>query len=498
MRIVDTAEMRAAEAAAFARGVSGFQLMRQAGRAAAELITSQVRRFGFSRIVFLCGGGNNAGDALVAASMLAYDFPCILYLSRPLSELHGAAAEAAATLPEKLTAEAVSDFDALELRSGDLVIDGLLGIGLQGEVRRPLADVIRRVNELRLPVIALDVPSGMDSDSGRGCVPDGTALRASCTITFGMPKRGLFTLEGIAFSGPVHIADIGLSEAAGMKSVAAYSELEAVRDLPRFDVDTHKTRRGKLLVMAGSRRYPGAAALAAVTGLRGGAGLVRLLHPEGAGSRLPHSVIPVALRATGQGGFATAPDWNEYPGAAALVAGPGWGDDVPLEVLQKVLDFPGALLLDADALNLLARHPDSWRGRKDVIMTPHPGEAERLRRAFGIPVALDRVQLAEMLAERTGAVIVLKGPRTVVAAKNLGLSLNISGSADLATAGSGDVLSGLIGALLTNGMSAYSAARLGVFIHGRAGELCGRGCIADDLPMAICTVMEKLENKLFF
>ena len=496
MRIVDASEMRAAETAAFARGVSGFLLMRRAGRAAADLISAWARRFAFSRLVFLCGGGNNAGDALVAAALLAEAFPCILYLSRPLAKLHGTAAEAAAMVPGKLTASAIADFDALELRSGDLVVDGLLGIGLQGEVRAPLADVIRKVNASRLPVIALDVPSGMDSDTGRGRVPGGTALRASCTITFGMPKRGLFTPEGMAFSGSLHIADIGLANESEAR-IAAYSDAEALRDLPRFDVDTHKNRRGQLLVMAGSRRYPGAAALATLAGLRGGAGLVRLLYPEGTNVTIPHAAIPVVLPATGRGGFAVAPDWNEYPGAAALVAGPGWGDDVPPEVLQKVFEFPGRLLLDADALNLLARHPELWRRRGDAVMTPHPGEVERLRCAFGIPETDDRVELAGNLAERLGAVVVLKGPRTAVAS-DMGVSLNISGSADLATAGSGDVLSGLIGALLANGMDVYSASRLGVFIHGRAGESCGRGGISDDFPMAIGVVMQKLEKGLFF
>ena len=480
MRIVDTSEMRAAEAAASARGVPGFQLMRRAGCAAAELISSWARRFGFSRLVFLCGGGNNGGDALVAAALLADDFQCVLYLSRPLTHLRGEAKEAAAMLPRKLAASAVADFDALELHGGDLLIDGLLGIGLQGEVRAPLSEIIRKINESHLPVIALDVPSGMDSDSGRGCIPGGTALYASCTITFGLPKRGLFTPDGMAFSGSLHIADIGLSDESESQPVVAYSDSEALRDLPRFDVDTHKNRRGQLLIMAGSRRYPGAAALAALAGLRGGAGLVRLMCPEGANTVLPHAAIPVTLPATGQGGFAAVPDWNEYPGADTLVAGPGWGDDVPPEVLQKVLDFPGRLLLDADALNLLARHPELWRRRGETVITPHPGEAERLRCAFGIPATNDRADLARRLAERTGTVVVLKGPRTAVAAEGLGVSLNISGSADLATAGSGDVLSGLIGALLANGLNAYPAARLGVFIHGRAGEACGRGVISDD------------------
>ena len=490
--------MRAVEAAAVAGGIPEFVLMKRAGAAAAELISAWMRRSHFSRIVFLCGGGNNAGDALVAATLLAGKYPISLWLSRPLDSLRGTAAQAVAELPGPVRAAATAEFDVLKLAPGDLIVDGMLGIGLSGEVRPQLAGVITLVNSSRLPVIALDVPSGMDSDTGAGRCPDGEALHAACTITFGLPKRGLFTPDGVRFSGRLVVADIGLADHAGSGACEAYTDSEAFAALPRFAADTHKNRRGQLLVMAGSRRYPGAAALATLAALRGGAGLVRSFVACGAPVRLADAAIPVEVAATGQGSFAAAPEWEAYPAAAALVAGPGWGDDVPTDVLKKVLDFSGKLLLDADALNLLSRHPEVWRQRKDTVLTPHPGEAERLRSAFGIPASAGRGESAAALAKRLGAVIVLKGPRTVTADAAGGITYNISGAPHLATAGSGDVLAGLIGALLANGMEAPDAARLGVFIHGRAGERCGRGCIADDLPGKIAAVMNDMENGVFF
>lgn len=498
MKIVLTSEMRAAEAAAVADGIPEFALMKRAGKMAARLIAAWMRRRHFSRIVFLCGGGNNAGDALVAAKLLAGKYPISLWLSRPLDSLRGAAAQAAAELPDAVKATATADFDALELAPGDLLVDGMLGIGLSGEVRPPLADVIGRVNSSKLPVIALDVPSGMDSDTGAGRCPGCEALHAACTVTFGAPKRGLFTPDGVKFSGTLVVADIGLAAYTENTACEAYTDFEAIDDLPRFDADTHKNRRGRLLVMAGSRRYPGAAALATLAALRGGAGVVYSVVPAGTPLCVAHAAIPLELPATGQGGFASVPEWRTFREPTALVAGPGWGDDVPVSVLSEVLKFPGKLLLDADALNLLVRHPEIWSPREDVVLTPHPGEAERLRIAFGIPESGSRSEAAAALAARLGAVIVLKGARTVTATEAGELALNTSGSPDLATAGSGDVLAGLIGALLANGMPVSTAAKLGVFIHGRAGERGGRGIIADDLPTEIAATMRDIEKMVIF
>ena len=487
MKIADAGMIRRAETAAVADGTAEFQLMLRAGRQAAEFIAALMVRYGFRRIVFLCGGGNNAGDALVAAALLFDRYPISLHLLRRFEDFKGAAAEAVELLPDELKRTTGEPGAPLELSGGDLLVDGILGIGIHGSVRSDAARWIAEINASRLPVLALDLPSGMDPDTGEGLAPGGEAVRARWTLAFGAPKTGSFTPDGVRFSGALRVADIGLSGYLPDSSVEAYTSAEAVRDLPRYAADIHKRRRGSVLVMAGSPRYPGAAALATLGCLRGGAGVVRTLYPAGAGPSLPAAAIPVAL--------STLPEWSGFS-AEVLVAGPGWGDAFAPEYLARALMFPGKLLLDADALNLLAAHPVLWKRRTPCVMTPHPGEAERLRRAFGIPEGLTRTELAGELAARTGAVIVLKGARTVVADASGRISFNCSGAPALATAGSGDVLAGLIGALLANGLPVYDAARLGVFIHGMAGERCGRGCIADDLPQAAAAVIAEIENAL--
>ena len=487
MKIADASAIRSAEAAAVAHGVAEFELMLAAGKQAAEFIDVLMRRYGFRRIVFLCGGGNNAGDAMVAAAFLFGRYHLSLNLLRRFEDFHGAAAEAVKLLPEEFKRQTGEPGAPPEFRSGDLIVDGILGIGIHGEVRCEAARWIAAVNSSHLPVLALDLPSGMDPDSGVGLVPGNGAVRAKWTLAFGAPKAGEFTAAGIGFSGALHVADIGLAEHLPDSSPEAYTMLEAVRDLPRYAPDVHKRRRGSALVMAGSSRYPGAAALATLGCLRGGAGVVRTLCPVGAAPSLPAAAIPVVLHAV--------PEWSGFS-SDVLVAGPGWGDAYAPEYLERVLAFPGKLLLDADALNLLAAHPILWKRRGPCVMTPHPGEAERLRRAFGIPDDLSRAELAAALSRRTGAVVVLKGARTVVAEASGKISFNCSGAPALATAGSGDVLAGLIGALLANGMLVYDAARLGVFIHGAAGERCGRGCIADDLPRAAAAIIAEIENGL--
>ena len=248
----------------------------------------------------------------------------------------------------------------------------------------------------------------------------------------------------------------------------------------------HKNRRGRLLVAAGSASYSGAAVLASRAALRTGAGIVRMVVPA-----TPLAAVPAALIVSrvadesGCFGPASLPELRRQLAASdAVVAGPGWGTGAGLgDVLSELFAFSGPLLLDADALNVAAREPQRWNMRDNLVLTPHPGEAVRLAAAFGIPTGADRGEFAANLAARLGAVVVLKGPQSVVAAPDGRRSFNTSGSAALATAGSGDVLSGTIGALLAGGaLPAYEAARLGVFLHGLAGEQGGAGTIADDLP----------------
>ena len=481
MKIISVETMRRLEGGAIRGGVPGDELMRRAGNGAAGII-NRFARGRFRRVVLLGGSGNNCGDALVAATGL--ELPAVVYAMRPLSELRNEARIAARNLPESVPVKVFDTLSERDFAPGDLIVDGLLGIGFSGELRPRYAAWIDVVNRSGQPVIALDLPSGLNADTGR--VGPGGAIRAAMTITFGYPKRGMFLAEGPRCTGPIRLVEIGLEAPDAAEPAEAYFFTDAASAWPRPANDVHKNRRGRLLVAAGSASYSGAAVLASRAALRTGAGIVRMVVPA-----TPLAAVPAALIVSrvadesGCFGPASLPELRRQLAASdAVVAGPGWGTGAGLgDVLSELFAFSGPLLLDADALNVAAREPQRWNMRDNLVLTPHPGEAARLAAAFGIPTGADRGEFAANLAARLGAVVVLKGPQSVVAAPDGRRSFNTSGSAALATAGSGDVLSGTIGALLAGGaLPAYEAARLGVFLHGLAGEQGGAGTIADDLP----------------
>jgi len=482
VNICGVEEIRSAEAEAFAGDPDGYGLMLRAGRAAAEIIRGFFPRV--RRTVFLCGGGNNGGDALAAASSLPGKV--VVYAVKPLAELRGAAARAAKDLPENVEVCVCEGPFPGMFRFGDLIVDGLLGIGFSGGVlREPVSSIIRAVNASGCPVVSLDVPSGLDSDNGRAAEP---TVRAELTVTFGAVKRGLLCGDGPALCGVLRAVDIGLGQVSQDDRAVTFEE--AVKLLPRPAADVHKNTRGSLLVASGSREFAGAAALTACAALRCGAGIVRLAAVRAAG--LPHAVI--VREFPSEKGVLPPTLWREISpwvrSSGALAAGPGWGDAEP-GLLAGVFDFPGPVVLDADGLNLAARHPQLWRSRKDLVITPHPGEAARLARAFGVS-ACGRSGLARVLAEKTGAVVLLKGKFTVVSSPDGREKIVLSGSPALATAGSGDVLTGIIGALLAAKLAPFEAAVLGASLHGRAGELAGRGAIADDLPLILRDILRDL------
>ncbi len=495
MRTVSVAVMRSMEAEAIRSGSDGYMLMRRAGEGAARRISS---RFGTcSRAVVLAGGGNNGGDALVVAALLK--LPVVVYGCRARNAFAGEAAQAAADLPQTVPFLEKEHFSPEDFLPGDVIIDGLLGIGYDGRpLREPYRSAIAAVNASGCPVAALDLPSGLLADSG-AVSPDG-AVQAAMTITFGAVKHGLVKGEGPRRCGELAVEPIGLTIPSGPDpdSVELYTELDAAKVCLPLAFDTYKNRRGSLLIVAGGRSYSGAAGLASMAALRAGAGMVRLATAAPR-SGLPMALILRELPATEEGGL--PPDTfarlnEECASSDALVAGPGWGH-VSGELLTDALAFPGPVLLDADALNRAAAEPERWVKRSGVVITPHPGEAARLAAAFGLPEKLSREALAQELALCLNAVTVLKGPGTIVAASDGRWSRNGSGGPALATAGSGDVLSGTIGALLASGMEPYAAAQLGVFLHGAAGQGWTSGLIADDLPVRIGAVFAALREHRF-
>lgn len=483
MNIARVDEVRAAEERTIAGGTAGYELMRRAAKEAAQVI----QEFYPSprKSLLLCGGGNNGGDALALAGMLPGEV--IVYTARNLSEYKDAASCAAADLPAHISVHPLNALSAAVLTPGTLVIDGLLGIGFKGpEVRKEVADCIALVNASACFIAALDVPSGLNSDTGE-C--SSATIRADLTITFGAVKAGLLLKQGPEYCGILRCADIGLGKVSADNRAVTFEEALAFR--PRKPADLHKNRRGELMICAGSRDYTGAAALTAEAALRCGAGLVRLAttNPR---ANLPHALIVRKIEAP-RGTldpqiWSQCADWLQC--STALAAGPGWGNGEPA-LLAGALQYSGPLVLDADALNLLARYPQLWQKRPQTILTPHPGEARRLAKAFGIE-AEDRETLARKLAQKLGAVIVLKGKFTQISAPDGRESVILSGAPALATAGSGDVLTGIIGALLAGGQDPFEAAVLGTSLHGRAGEISGNGTIADDLPLVLKHILESL------
>ncbi len=536
MKLVSVAAMRKLEAGAMRAGVSGEEMMRRAGIGAAELAAEFVgRRFAPEhrrRWAVLAGKGNNAGDAYVVAAHLAKisPLPVAVFATTPPGELSGAARFHAERMPSRIPVQVVAELPPEALQPGTILVDGLLGTGLSGAPRAPFGRITAQVNASGLPVVALDLPSGMDADSGGG----GCVVTADLTVTMGLPKKGLFSETGRPRCGCIRCVEIGLAAKAVAGAASSGDALfaEDVRPFfPRRPAEAHKNRFGHLLVAAGSADYTGAPMLAAEAGLRTGCGLVTVAVPEAARPLMHAPLAALIVRSIPDGGRgffgaeSAAPLRKLLEKAQAVVFGPGAGAHAGLDrPLKAVLDAGIPAVIDADGLRRLARHPE-WlaakgkrkNGRTEefvqdphsrengkseefvqdphsrengeterIVLTPHPGEMRVLLEGFGLGDRLDapRAAQAEALACHTGACVVLKGMGTIVAAPGGRVTVNSAGGSALATAGSGDVLAGMIGGLLAQDLPAWDAARAAVFLHGLAAELAPseRALVADDLP----------------
>ncbi len=472
--------IRNMERQSIAAGTPEYLLMRRAGEKAAAWIGKYYADA--VRFVILCGGGNNGGDALVAAAELSKKFPVHIYSVREFSGFGNCAACAAKDLPSDIPFEVRDSLSSADFRSGDVIVDGLLGIGFSGgTLRENVKSFIHAANNSHCPVVALDLPSGINGDTGEAS-PNG-AVNAEVTLTFGRPKNGLFRGAGALLRGALRVIDIGLSEyrCSGMEIM---TNCDAVKLLPSMARDCHKNLRGRVLIWGGSPEYPGAPALSTSGALRSGAGMVRTVSEADLTGRVPNAAI-VRKLFSGE----TPEDW--FVLSDVLVCGCGWGGCANEKNLQTAWDFPGKLLLDADALNGLAHFPQIWKKRENVILTPHPGEAVRLATAFGVKNSGDRRELSMALAEKLHAAVVLKGRDSIVAAPDGHAVIIAAGSPALATAGSGDVLAGVIGALAA-GTDCFNAAVLGAYVHGIAGENASGILIADDLPAEIGKTLERI------
>ncbi len=486
-RLYSTARLRELESLAERRGITGPELMERAGQAAWQLLQAlwpEARR-----LLVLCGGGNNGGDALVLARLAREAGRHVQVLSLVVSLVDGAprgdAAQAARRWRE--AGGAVEAWDPGKLKDNDLVVDGLLGIGLEREVRAPFAEVIEAVRASARPVLALDLPSGLHADTGRVM---GTAPAAEATLTFLGLKPGLFTGLGAEYAGTIYCSELMLP-AALYREVppdCGRLELQVLEGLlPPRRRAAHKGDFGHVLVVGGAAGYSGAVALAAAAAARCGAGLVSaLLLDRPALTGVTPEVMMHILR---RGAAAPAALLER---AGVLAVGPGLGRAPrACALLHQLLahgsdrGLPG--VLDADALNLLAREQEPTpKGREGAwVYTPHPGEAARLLGWRTERVQEDRLAAARALHDRLGGTVVLKGAGTLVADET-GLDLCATANPGLAAGGTGDVLTGMIAALLAQGLARPAAARLGVCLHAAAAAAAAaeggeRGLQASDL-----------------
>ena len=484
-------------------GIPGIVLMENAGSALTREIQRFVSGMHNPEFVILAGKGNNGGDAFITAGQLfAKHYPVALFMAARPDELAGDAAEAFEALPQTLKEQILFDFSADALGENSVIVDGLLGTGIRGPLREPFATWIRIVNDSRNPVVAIDIPSGLNADDGSADL----CITADLTVTMAAVKTGMLLRKGPNASGRIVVAPIGipdryLEEAGG--DYELFTKRDAAHLLNREPFDTFKNRRGHLAVIGGSVDYCSAPFLSGEAALRAGAGLVTILLPDSADILCSvRKALIVRRIADGQHGCFNESSLQqlerEILPMQALAIGPGLSHrEETLPVLELLIASGKPLVLDADALNLVAMNPELLEEkRSNIILTPHPGEMARLQNAFGLDGSKHRIEQALDLSYVTGAVVVLKGSRSVTASPAGDYNINMSGCAALSTAGSGDTLTGICGALLAEGCDAYDAARLGVFLHGLCGEILSpygsRGIIADDLADAIPQALKRI------
>ncbi|MFJ2739033.1 NAD(P)H-hydrate dehydratase [Streptomyces sp. NPDC087440] len=459
--------VRTAEREAMARLPEGALMQRAAAGLAAACADLLDRRVYGARVVLLVGSGDNGGDTLYAGARLARRGAGVTAVLLAPDRTHpgGLAALRAAggrvlTGPhDGVDGDVVGRHGAHEvLARADLVLDGIVGIGGRGGLRAEAVPLARAARDSGVVVVAVDLPSGVDADTGEVA---GECVTADATVTFGAYKPGLLVDPARTRAGVVRLVDIGL-DLSVPADVEALQHADVARLLPAPDAESDKYRRGVVGIVAGSAKYPGAAVLCVGGALRGGAGAVRYVGGGGDAVLARHPEVLVHDGTPGGAGRVQA--W---------VIGPGLDDGVA-GALDEVLASDVPVLVDADALGAL--DPDAVRERgAPVVLTPHAGEAARLLGISREEVEGRRLDAARRLAGRYGATVLLKGSTTVVASGGSPVRVNPTGTPWLATAGSGDVLAGVIGALLAAGLGAVDAASVGAYVHGLAGRLVRPG-----------------------
>ncbi|MGE5219419.1 MAG: NAD(P)H-hydrate dehydratase [Chloroflexota bacterium] len=496
-------------------GVPSLTLMERAGAGIAQAILARLARNAKRGVLVVAGKGNNGGDGLVVARLLKKKrISCEVALLARQDELSSDAAHnlrAFLRLKGKVHEIVGDNFESLSRLIGKngLIVDAILGTGIKSEVRGRLAEAITLINTAGLPIVAADIPSGLDTDSGR---PLGVAVQAEMTVALAFPKLGEVVYPGVSYGGELVVAAIGIDERA-IAAVAPQTELltrETMHWLvPRRQADTHKGSYGHVLVIAGARGKTGAAIMACRAAMRTGAGLVTLAAPRSLNNILAGALVEVMtepLRENGAEEMEALGD-DEWRALLArkdvLLLGPGIGVNPATQNitrwLLRNLDVPW--VIDADGLNNLALEIERLRHAKvPPVLTPHPGEMARLIGKENSAVNADRVGVARAFALEHRCHVVLKGARTVIATAEGKIFINPTGNPGMASGGMGDVLSGILAALLGQGLSAEDAMKLGVYLHGFVGDQVAArqgeiGLVASDIIQGLPAGMNALASE---
>lgn len=472
MKIISAEQMAHLEKQAVAGGSSAIEFMEEAGSGTALIVQDFVERFGIDRdVLILAGKGNNGGDAYVTGIHLVHlDYHVVAYQLFPLDEC----SELCRFNAERFKKEggeirSIEDVEELELPSLGIIVDGIVGTGFRGSFEEPISNIIDYVNTSGLPIISIDIPSGLNGNTGEVA---GAAIMASETAFLGLPKTGFFLKDGWNHVGKLRYIDFGLPEAYVFATGSDMEMLDpetVIPFLPKLQRNRHKYQAGDITGLAGSLGMPGAAHLSSLASLRGGAGLIRLLHPEGMQAELsnsPYEVIKIPYLPTSGDEIL-----HMINCSSSAFIGPGLGMAPKTRALLKLIlpKVQVPTVIDADALNIIAEEDISIP--VGSILTPHRAEMFRLLHLKdATPLDLKFLRHCQHFAEKNQITLVLKGGPTFIFHPGIPMFVNPTGDPGMATAGTGDVLTGLLASLLAQGVAAPDAARLGVYLHGLAGE----------------------------
>lgn len=516
MKVVSPEQMKKIDECAINEyGIPGILLMENAAAAVAAQASSMMGGCAGKRVTVVAGRGNNGGDAFAAARLLHSKGADVrVYLVGEKTGLSGDALfnmeilERIGTGVTEITENIEMSSFLADMYTSDLVIDGLFGTGLSRDIEGTAAEVIARINQFGRPVLSIDIPSGID---GRDGSIRGVCVKADATVTFGLPKLGLVLHPGCLYTGTLITADIGIPPCViGKQDIkTGIIDLDMVSAMiPQRKPDSNKGDYGRVLIVTGSTGMTGSGCLASMAALRTGAGLVytgvpQSLAPVYSSHMTEPIVIPLEDSGTGRLSASCTEHILGLMDKMDVVAiGPGLtaGDDIRKIVGAVIENCRVPLVMDADALNAISADPSVLKKLKaEAVLTPHPGEMARLTGTNTKQVQSDRIGTATAFAQQYGVTVVLKGNRTVVAYPDGRVLINTTGNAGMATAGTGDVLTGMIAGIAAQGVPAGDAAAAGVYLHGLAGDAAAdckgmhgmvAGDIVDILPVAIREALE--------